>query len=190
MRARLVAPGTRKPSQIDDRGLALSLGTFQLCGMSIQEIEQAIPHRAPMLLLDEIISRDESTIVCRKTFLADEYFVQGHFPGQPLVNGSRVHLRDRHEILKKGCSLWKSFHSNRKNEENRLKIDKILLFLPFAQKIMFTFVIFSPHNQDSFHASSAQIHFSTPTAYSSVRRRTLIDLLGQLYFGVCLTALG
>ena len=42
---------------------------------------------------------------------------------------------------------------NRKNEENRLKIDKILLFLPFAQKIMFTFVIFSPHNQDSFHAS-------------------------------------
>lgn len=68
---------------------------------------------------------------------------------------------------------------NRKNEENRLKIDKILLFLPFAQKIMFTFVIFSPHNQDSFHASSAQIHFSTPTAYSSVRRRTLIDLLGQ-----------
>jgi len=79
---------------------------------------------------------------------------------------------------------------NRKNEENRLKIDKILLFLPFAQKIMFTFVIFSPHNQDSFHASSAQIHFSTPTAYSSVRKRTLIDLLGQLYFGVCLTALG
>ena len=80
--------------------------------------------------------------------------------------------------------------SNRKNEENRLKIDKILLFLPFAQKIMFTFVIFSSHNQDSFHTSSAQIHFSTPTAYSSVRRRTLIDLLGQLYFGVCLTALG
>ena len=79
---------------------------------------------------------------------------------------------------------------NRKNEENRLKIDKILLFLPFAQKILFTFVIFSPHNQDSFHASSSQIHFSTPTAYSSVRRRTLIDLLGQLYFGVCLTALG
>ncbi len=79
---------------------------------------------------------------------------------------------------------------NRKNEENRLKIDKILLFLPFAQKIMFTFVIFSSHNQDSFHTSSAQIHFSTPTAYSSVRRRTLIDLLGQLYFGVCLTALG
>ena len=73
---------------------------------------------------------------------------------------------------------------NRKNEENRLKIDKILLFLPFAQKLCLLFVIFSPHNQDSFHASSAQIHFSTPTAYSSVRKRTLIDLLGQLYFGV------
>ena len=63
---------------------------------------------------------------------------------------------------------------NRKNEENRLKIDKILLFLPFAQKIMFTIVIFSPHNQESFHASSAQIHFSTPTAFSSARKEVII----------------
>lgn len=55
--------------------------------MSIQEIERAIPHRPPMLLLDEIISRDEATIVCRKTFSADDFFVQGHFPGQPLVPG-------------------------------------------------------------------------------------------------------
>ena len=31
---------------------------------------------------------------------------------------------------------------NRKNEENRLKIDKILLFLPFAQKALLVFVIF------------------------------------------------
>lgn len=40
-----------------------------------------------MRLVDEIISRDESTIVCRKTFAADEFFVQGHFPSQPIVPG-------------------------------------------------------------------------------------------------------
>lgn len=55
--------------------------------MSTEEIKGAIPHRSPMLLLDEIVLRDESTIVCKKTFLADEFFFQGHFPGQPIVPG-------------------------------------------------------------------------------------------------------
>ena len=55
--------------------------------MSNHEIEQCIPHRKPMLLIDEIVSRTENGIVCRKTFHPDEYFVQGHFPGQPIVPG-------------------------------------------------------------------------------------------------------
>jgi 3-hydroxyacyl-[acyl-carrier-protein] dehydratase len=55
--------------------------------MSAEEIERAIPHRPPMRLLDEIVSRDESTIVCRKTFHAGDFFVQGHFPDYPLVPG-------------------------------------------------------------------------------------------------------
>lgn len=40
-----------------------------------------------MRLLDEIVSQTESTIVCRKTFHEDEFFVQGHFPDYPLVPG-------------------------------------------------------------------------------------------------------
>ncbi len=40
-----------------------------------------------MLLLDEIVSQDEKTIVCRKTFSQDDFFVQGHFPDYPLVPG-------------------------------------------------------------------------------------------------------
>ncbi len=40
-----------------------------------------------MRLLDEIVSRGDDSIVCKKTFAADEYFVQGHFPGQPIVPG-------------------------------------------------------------------------------------------------------
>ena len=55
--------------------------------MSISEIEEIIPHRPPMLLLDEIVSRDENRIVCRKTFHEDDFFVQGHFPNYPLVPG-------------------------------------------------------------------------------------------------------
>jgi 3-hydroxyacyl-[acyl-carrier-protein] dehydratase len=55
--------------------------------MSAKEIEQLIPHRPPMRLLDEIVSLTESTIVCKKTFRAGEFFVQGHFPKFPLVPG-------------------------------------------------------------------------------------------------------
>ncbi|KAA5545955.1 beta-hydroxyacyl-ACP dehydratase [Roseiconus nitratireducens] len=55
--------------------------------MNKQEIEAAIPHREPMLLLDRIVSQDGDNIVCEKTFGDDEFFVQGHFPGDPIVPG-------------------------------------------------------------------------------------------------------
>ena len=55
--------------------------------MSLAEIEKAIPHRPPMLLVDEVIEREENRIVCRKTFRADEFFFQGHYPNNPIVPG-------------------------------------------------------------------------------------------------------
>lgn len=55
--------------------------------MSLEQILAAIPHRPPMLLLDEVVKLEPSSIVCRKTFRADEHFVQGHYPGDPIVPG-------------------------------------------------------------------------------------------------------
>lgn len=55
--------------------------------MTAEQIERLIPHRPPMRLLDEIVRLDEREIVCRKTFLSDEFFVQGHFPDYPIVPG-------------------------------------------------------------------------------------------------------
>ena len=40
-----------------------------------------------MLLVDEIESQTDTSIVCRKTFRPDEYFFQGHYPDFPLVPG-------------------------------------------------------------------------------------------------------
>lgn len=40
-----------------------------------------------MLLIDEIVERGEGRIVCKKTFRADEFFFQGHYPEFPIVPG-------------------------------------------------------------------------------------------------------
>lgn len=55
--------------------------------MTLEQIHAAIPHRAPMLLVDEIVSMEGKAIVCKKSFRPEEYFFQGHYPDQPLVPG-------------------------------------------------------------------------------------------------------
>ncbi|MDA7950092.1 MAG: beta-hydroxyacyl-ACP dehydratase [Pirellulaceae bacterium] len=55
--------------------------------MSQQEILEAIPHRKPMLLIDEIVSQTEDHIICKKTFDAEEFFYQGHYPEAPITPG-------------------------------------------------------------------------------------------------------
>jgi 3-hydroxyacyl-[acyl-carrier-protein] dehydratase len=55
--------------------------------MSQQEILDAIPHRDPFLLVDEIRERSEARIVGSKTFSGQEWFFAGHYPGHPLVPG-------------------------------------------------------------------------------------------------------
>ena len=53
-----------------------------------KEIERLLPHREPMLLVDKLInivpSKSATAIVnVKKT----SFFVQGHFPGQPVMPG-------------------------------------------------------------------------------------------------------
>lgn len=55
--------------------------------MTSSEILDAIPHREGMLLVDEIVEKEESRIVCKKTFREDEHFFQGHYPGFPITPG-------------------------------------------------------------------------------------------------------
>ena len=55
--------------------------------MTREQILAAIPHRPPMLLLDEITESGNDTIVCGRTFSGEEFFFQGHFPDAPIVPG-------------------------------------------------------------------------------------------------------
>jgi 3-hydroxyacyl-[acyl-carrier-protein] dehydratase len=53
----------------------------------LDAIHDAIPHRAPFLLIDEIVSQDDRCIVCRKHFTGHEWFFTGHYPDHPIVPG-------------------------------------------------------------------------------------------------------
>ena len=66
-----------------ERGNEIEFGN----DMSLEAIKQAIPHREPFLLLDEIVEQDEGRIVCRKTFAGDEWWYAGHYPGFPITPG-------------------------------------------------------------------------------------------------------
>ena len=55
--------------------------------MTKDEIKEILPHREPMLLVDDIIKNDDGTVTGIYTVRGDEFFVQGHFPGMPVVPG-------------------------------------------------------------------------------------------------------
>ena len=54
---------------------------------SREEIKKIIPHREPMLLVDAVEKIDENTCIGYYTVKGDEFFLQGHFPGNPVVPG-------------------------------------------------------------------------------------------------------
>ena len=52
------------------------------------DIKKYLPHREPFLFIDEVVEIDENeTIHARKLIKPDEYFLQGHFPGNPIFPG-------------------------------------------------------------------------------------------------------
>ena len=55
--------------------------------MNREEIKNILPHREPMLLLDEAELNEAGESVGRYTVRGDEFFLQGHFPGNPIVPG-------------------------------------------------------------------------------------------------------
>ena len=56
--------------------------------LSKEQIKDLLPHREPMLLLDELINIKKlhsATAIVNVT--KESFFVQGHFPGQPVMPG-------------------------------------------------------------------------------------------------------
>ncbi|MBQ1659258.1 MAG: 3-hydroxyacyl-ACP dehydratase FabZ [Clostridia bacterium] len=55
--------------------------------MNKQELESVIPHRNSMLLIDEATKTSETTCEGKKYITGKEWFLDGHFPGNPVVPG-------------------------------------------------------------------------------------------------------
>jgi UDP-3-O-[3-hydroxymyristoyl] N-acetylglucosamine deacetylase/3-hydroxyacyl-[acyl-carrier-protein] dehydratase len=52
-----------------------------------QYIEKTLPHRHPFLLVDKIIELGDKHIIGVKNVTFNEWFFQGHFPGNPIMPG-------------------------------------------------------------------------------------------------------
>jgi len=52
-----------------------------------QQIEKTLPHRFPFIMVDKIIELTDTFIVGVKNVTVNEYFFQGHFPGNPIMPG-------------------------------------------------------------------------------------------------------
>ena len=52
------------------------------------DIKNLLPHREPMLLIDELINiRELKSATAIVNVKKDSFFVQGHFPGEPVMPG-------------------------------------------------------------------------------------------------------
>lgn len=68
--------------------------------MDRNELKEYLPHREPMLLVDDIDIDQEGVAHARYRIREDEFFCRGHFPGNPLVPGVILC-----EIMAQSCAL-------------------------------------------------------------------------------------
>ena len=55
--------------------------------MTREELKDYMPHREPMLLVDKAELLSETVTEAQYTVTGDEFFLKGHFPGNPIVPG-------------------------------------------------------------------------------------------------------
>jgi 3-hydroxyacyl-[acyl-carrier-protein] dehydratase len=55
--------------------------------MDREEIKKILPHREPMLLVDSVVVDENRVAHALYHVRGDEFFLQGHFPGNPVVPG-------------------------------------------------------------------------------------------------------
>lgn len=68
--------------------------------MNREEIKKFLPHREPMLLIDEADIDENGIAHAKYRIKDDEFFTRGHFPGNPIVPGVILC-----EIMAQSCAI-------------------------------------------------------------------------------------
>ncbi len=58
--------------------------------MFFMNIEKSLHHRSPYLLIKQVIQHSQDNLHARTSFTGEEFFLQGHFPGMPVVPGAMM----------------------------------------------------------------------------------------------------
>jgi 3-hydroxyacyl-[acyl-carrier-protein] dehydratase len=58
--------------------------------MNTQHIKKRLHHRAPYLLIDQVAEHSPDSITTHFTPKDEDFFIQGHFPGMPIVPGAMM----------------------------------------------------------------------------------------------------
>lgn len=53
-----------------------------------EQVTTLLHHRAPYLMVDRVSALDERKIIGHRTFTKEDFFVNGHFPGAPVIPGA------------------------------------------------------------------------------------------------------
>lgn len=54
------------------------------------DVQQYLHHRKPYLLIDSVVSIESESVVARAKITGDEFFIEGHFPGAPILPGAMM----------------------------------------------------------------------------------------------------
>ena len=68
--------------------------------MNREELKEYVPHREPMLLIDEVEVDEQGVAHAQYRIKEDEFFLQGHFPDNPIVPGVILC-----EIMAQSCTM-------------------------------------------------------------------------------------